>query len=684
MLLTSKLAMALGSLVPMVLAYGEAAASNISTTLVNSTAVPGAYLTYKQTEICETTPGVKSYAGYVHLPPNTVPGQDYEIHTFFWFFQARRNSQTAPLSLWFQGGPGAPSVTSPVSENGPCVVTNDSTTTELNPWSWNNDVNMLYIDQPVQVGFSYDTLVNGIVDEVKSPFHIAVVEEPTKGNFTHRGGVFASQRNTTITNTTMNSAEAIWNFMQVWMQEFPEYKSSDDNKFSIWSESYGGHYGPIFADFFSRQNEQIAAGKLSNDKAKPLTVDSIGIINGCIDSNVQMASYPQMAFNNTYNIKAINETMHEAALANVDACTKVTNACHKLADEKDPDFKGTNDEVNAACQKAFNLCFGTVWAPYMLSGRNVFDITSPILSSFPPKWAAGYLNRKEIQEALGVPLNFTGLSDPVSQVFNFTGDFMRGNALASIGRLLDSGVKVTLMYGDSDYQCNWLGGEQISLAIKSEAISLKDAGYTKMVTNESYSGGLTRQHGRLSFSRVFNAGHSVPYYQPETAYQIFKRSMFGMDIATGKEVVNDKYATTGLKTAFALDTKAAPELLPPAGQEAVRDCYLWDVLETCDGVQKQFIANGTAITKDYILLGYRLENGTEIFYPGKGQSGDVSPPPGNNTAPGDGGNPDPSPTKPADAAAPTSAGARRHDLMAAPPMVAFSVVVIVAVKALFA
>jgi hypothetical protein len=42
--------------------------------------------------------------------------------------------------------------------------------------------------------------------------------------------------------------------------------------------------------------------------------------------------------------------------------------------------------------------------------RNLFDISAPTLEAFPPKWAAGYLNTAETQQALGVPLNFTGNS----------------------------------------------------------------------------------------------------------------------------------------------------------------------------------------------------------------------------------------------------------------------------------
>jgi hypothetical protein len=39
--------------------------------------------------------------------------------------------------------------------------------------------------------------------------------------------------------------------------------------------------------------------------------------------------------------------------------------------------------------------------------KNLFDITAFALESFPPKWAASYLNTAEVQQALGVPLNFT-------------------------------------------------------------------------------------------------------------------------------------------------------------------------------------------------------------------------------------------------------------------------------------
>jgi carboxypeptidase D len=183
---------------------------------------PGASLSFKETHICETTPGVKSYSGYVNLPANPAEGRVYDIHTFFWFFEARKDPAHAPLSLWLQGGPGSPSTPAAIGENGPCRIKPDSKGTVLNPWSWNNEVNMLYMDQPVQTGFSYDKLVNGTIDETIRPYLITPVSSSSPApelNSTTLLGVFPSQSTLSSANTTSTAALAAWQFMQIWMKE---------------------------------------------------------------------------------------------------------------------------------------------------------------------------------------------------------------------------------------------------------------------------------------------------------------------------------------------------------------------------------------------------------------------------------------------------------------------------------
>lgn len=173
--------------------------------------------------MCETTPGVKAYSGYVNLPANEAEGRPYDIHTFFWFFEARKNPQYAPLSLWLQGGPGATSSLGVFQENGPCYVNHDSKSTRLNPWSWNNEVNMLYVDQPAETGFSYSSLINGTIDEVSSPFAVTPLLSSSVVNSTTLAGTFAAQNPSTTANTTATAALAAWHFMQVWMQQYKTF-----------------------------------------------------------------------------------------------------------------------------------------------------------------------------------------------------------------------------------------------------------------------------------------------------------------------------------------------------------------------------------------------------------------------------------------------------------------------------
>ncbi|KAJ6569504.1 Alpha/Beta hydrolase protein [Mycena capillaripes] len=598
-------------------------------TTIPSNLFPGVSISYKETQICETTQGVKAFSGYVNLPPKLIQGQDYPIHSFFWFFEARNDPQNAPLSLWLQGGPGSPSVVAALGENGPCSVTENSKDTVLNSWSWNNNANMLYLDQPVQVGFSYDTLVNGTINETSSPFGVTVKTlspaDLSRDNLTSLAGTFASQNNATTANTTFVAARANWYFLQAWMQEyafllspptttclthgdrFPEYKTKD-NRLSIWGESYGGHYAPTFADYINSQNTLIASGNIST-AAVPLHVDTLGLVNACVDNSVQTPTYPVFAYNNTYGLSVINATEYQTALAAVPKCLNLTDTCRALADELDPEGWGNNPTVNAACRAAYGFCFGSPLQPFNAHGHDQFDFTQTTPNPFPPKFAAGYLNSREVQLALGVPLNFTGLSSAVSQIFIAgTGDFIRGHNLKILGQLLDRGVKVALMYGDRDYQCNWLGGEQLSLAIESSsAAGFRAAGYAYITTNETYTGGVVRQHGNLSFSRVFDAGHQVPYYQPETAYRIFQRATSGSDIATGHLVTtNTNYCTAGPSSSFGIKNAVPP---PPTPL-----CYVWDVLETCTAAQTALLANGSAVVREFIMVGYKRPDGTEVLY----------------------------------------------------------------------
>lgn len=221
---------------------------------------------------------------------------------FFWFFEARKDPGNAPLAIWLNGGPGGSSMMGALEENGPCFVGPDSNSTYLNPWSWNNEVNMLYIDQPVQTGFSYDILTNVTIrlDGHGEPAITPTVfrdDQIPETNYTYQIGTMGSQNMSQTTNTTERAAHALWHFLQTWVFEFPHYKPSND-RISLWAESYGGKYGPGFFHFFQEQNDKIASGSLDHPRAHYLHLDTLGIVNGGIDWLVQAGACFDFPYNN--------------------------------------------------------------------------------------------------------------------------------------------------------------------------------------------------------------------------------------------------------------------------------------------------------------------------------------------------------------------------------------------------
>lgn len=140
------------------------------------------------------------------------------------------------------------------------------------------------------------------MNEVAFPFAYRPADFSQTGvpetNLTSLTSTFASQNSYSTPNTTDAAAPFIHDFMQTWMQEFPGYKSKI-NRFSIWGESYGGHYNPVYADYLEHQNNVIAANRSYRGPAVELQIDIVGLVNACIDTDTQIEHYPKFAYNNT-------------------------------------------------------------------------------------------------------------------------------------------------------------------------------------------------------------------------------------------------------------------------------------------------------------------------------------------------------------------------------------------------
>ena len=90
-------------------------------------------------------------------------------------------------------------------ELGPSRINKEGTKPIHNPYSWNNNASVIFLDQPLNVGYSYG-------DESVSD--------------------------------TVAASKDVYALLVLFFKQFPEYK---DLEFHIAGESYAGHYIPVFA-----------------------------------------------------------------------------------------------------------------------------------------------------------------------------------------------------------------------------------------------------------------------------------------------------------------------------------------------------------------------------------------------------------------------------------------------------
>ena len=70
-------------------------------------------------------------------------------------------------------------------------------------------------------------------------------------------GTYSYPNLTLTANTTANAAPNFYKTLQGFMRAFPDYSR---NGFHFSTESYGGHYGPIFNEYIEEQNAKNVSG----------------------------------------------------------------------------------------------------------------------------------------------------------------------------------------------------------------------------------------------------------------------------------------------------------------------------------------------------------------------------------------------------------------------------------------
>lgn len=441
------------------------------------------------------------------------------------------------------------------------------------------------IQQPNQVGFSYDIPVNKSVDFQFENFTQVPLPVPDGRNpATFLNGTFPTWNPAHTANTTSHAARLMWHVMEVVMGM---HGQANTMNVSLFAESYGGRYGPVFFETWEEMN-------VKNADAIPLKLTALGIVNGCVDDRIQAPYYTSMMVNNTYGINMLNSVEAEyysAKFSQRNGCRDLIDQCRNAATQLDPENNGNITSVNEVCSNATTACLQLL-DPYSHTLRDPFDIAHMLPTSFPSQLYAEYLNTREAQVGIGATINFTNTASFIPPLFLQTGDYQRGPLVPKLGALLSRGIRIGLIYGDRDFICNWMGGEALSMAIAESAggvyaSGFPQAGYAPIIVNETYVGGEVRQYGNLSFSRIFQAGHAVPAYQPETAFQVFARILLGTDIGTGRAIDISSYGTEGNQNSD-MSRQTPPDQPPPI-------CYIRNMRETCTDDAIAGLVNNTGV-----------------------------------------------------------------------------------------
>lgn len=414
-------------------------------------------------------PTVKTYTGYID-----VTGAK---HLFFYFFESRNDPANDDVIFWTNGGPGCSSGLGLFMELGPCHVFSDEGPV-FNPYSWNSNASIFFVDQPIGVGFSYADY-----DEIVS--------------------------------TTEEAAKDIAAFVAIFFQNFPDFQTRG---FHMAGESYGGRYLPVFASEVYDQNARLVEAGIT-----PINLTSIMMGDGLTDWYRMVPTYVDMLCTSASVPPIMSIGSCVAMKETVPKCERWTKAA-------------CIDKFDAlGCRAATDFCNNQLVAPFDATGLNPYDISKkcegdPEDLCYPvTRYIREYLDDPDIRAALNVSPSlgkFNSCSNDVGAAFEATMDEYHPSD-SYVAELLERGIRVLVYVGAYDWICNWIGNERWTLALPwSGQEQFANQPLTEWYVNGAVAG-RTRSAAGFTYATVNEAGHMVPYDKPEEALEMVNRWLAG-------------------------------------------------------------------------------------------------------------------------------------------------------------
>ncbi|KAF5822335.1 putative carboxypeptidase D [Helianthus annuus] len=400
------------------------------------------------------------YGGYVTV--NESAGRAF----YYYFVEAEKSKESLPLLLWLNGGPGCSSLGyGAMQELGPFRINSDGKTLYVNKFSWNRAANVLFVESPAGVGFSYSN---------------------KSSDYQNMGD------KSTATDNYM--------FLLNWLERFPEYKERD---FYIAGESYAGHYVPQLA-------QTIIYYNLKHNKTL-INLKGILIGNAVINDETDLIGM----FDYLGSHAIISD---ETAFAIQKYCNFSPNA----VTQSDMCIDAAKDVgYNTEAVDIYNI-----YAPLCFDGNLTTNPKKTSWQNFDPcsdYYTSAYMNRQDVQEALHANVTkldhdweacsgiLTAWTDSPLTVIPLLEEFMKLK------------LRIWVFSGDTDAR---VPITSTKLSISSMKLPIKTKWHPWF--HEKEAAGFAQVYtGDITLVTVREAGHQVPSYQPKRALALVRHFISG-------------------------------------------------------------------------------------------------------------------------------------------------------------
>ncbi|CAE8602989.1 unnamed protein product [Polarella glacialis] len=424
-------------------------------------------------------------------------------HLHYVFIETESKDPEAPVVLWMNGGPGCSSMDGLFYEHGPLLINEDGKSFTKNPQSWNKLANMLYMEAPVGVGYSYS-------------------EDPK------------DTQDLNDDQTATDNLAALKAFFEL----YPEHKK---RAFYVSGESYGGVYVPTLSL------------KIFEDKTVDFNMRGFVVGNGLFDWKLMAESSVPFLYGHGAISTRKKEEIDKACQGNY---ANPSDACQQLVDSASENARGLNGydfyrDCFSAGSSASAGSLKALGSKTPLTGWHIArnpELLADLIRAPRPAHPAlrenvpcidsvggtAWLGTKEVREALHIEPSLPNW-EICSGNINYTRN-MDYSAPKLYAQMMHK-YRILVYNGDTDMACDYLADswavDSINATVDEEAdwvpwLMHADGG-------EQTVGFLTRYKTEpgLQFLTVKGAGHMVPQWKPEVALAMLDRFLNNKDMRTG-------------------------------------------------------------------------------------------------------------------------------------------------------